>query len=195
MADKIYTKTGDDGTTGLFGGARVAKDSLRIESYGTVDELNSVLGLARAHGLAGEHEELVATIQEQLFVLGADLASPHGAMKNFPLPRVTEADVMCLERAIDRLEENLPPLKNFILPGGAAAGAALHLGRTVCRRAERVVVMLSHEEPEIGPLPKKYLNRLSDLLFVLARAVNHAAGAPEHPWMPRGAGSSSDAGD
>jgi cob(I)alamin adenosyltransferase len=185
MADKIYTKTGDDGTTGLFGGARVAKDSLRIESYGTVDELNSVLGLARSLGLGADHDGLLATIQEQLFVLGADLATPHGAMKNFPLPRVTSVDVVCLERAIDRLEENLPPLKSFILPGGSQAGAALHIGRTVCRRAERAVVMLAHEEPDIGPMPVQYLNRLSDLLFVLARAANHAAAMPEHPWMPR----------
>jgi cob(I)alamin adenosyltransferase len=185
MADKIYTKTGDDGTTGLFGGGRVAKDSLRIESYGTVDELNSVLGLARALGLGAGHDELVATVQEQLFVLGADLATPHGAMKNFPLPRVTPDDVVCLERAIDRLEETLPPLKSFILPGGSQAGAALHVGRTVCRRAERAVVMLAHEEPEIGPLPVQYLNRLSDLLFVLARAANHAVGVSEHPWTPR----------
>lgn len=185
MADKIYTKTGDDGTTGLFGGRRVAKDSLRIEGYGTVDELNSVIGLARAHGATPDHDALLATIQEQLFVLGADLATPHGAMKNFQLPRVTPSDIECLERAIDTLEESLPPLKNFILPGGSAAGAALHLARTVCRRGERAVVMLAHEEPEIGSLPMQYLNRLSDLLFVLARAVNHAAGVEEHPWMPR----------
>jgi cob(I)alamin adenosyltransferase len=187
MADKIYTKTGDDGTTGLFGGRRVAKDSLRIESYGTVDELNSVLGLAGAAGLNAEHEALLLTVQEQLFVLGADLATPEGAMKNFPLPRVTLADVECLERAIDTLEATLPPLKNFILPGGTPAGAALHLARTVCRRAERAVVMLAHEEPEIGVLPVQYLNRLSDFLFVMARAVNHVGGVPERPWTPRAA--------
>ncbi len=185
MADKIYTKTGDDGTTGLFGGRRVAKDSLRIESYGTVDELNSVIGLARAQGAGEDHDALLATIQEQLFVLGADLATPHDAMKNFALPRVTPSDVECLERAIDDMERSLPPLKNFILPGGSPAGAALHLGRTVCRRAERAVVMLRHEEPEIGVLPMQYLNRLSDLLFVLARAVNQSAGIEEHPWVPR----------
>jgi cob(I)alamin adenosyltransferase len=192
MSDKIYTKTGDDGTTGLFGGKRVAKDSLRIESYGTVDELNSVIGVARASGTAGKHDEMLATIQEGLFVLGADLATPHGAMKNFALPRVTPSDIECLERAIDALEEDLPALKNFILPGGTAAGAALHLARTVCRRAERAVVMLHHEEPETGLLPMQYLNRLSDLLFVLARAVNHAAGVEEHPWTPRAGGGRKD---
>lgn len=191
MAEKIYTKTGDDGTTGLFGGRRVAKDALRIESYGTVDELNSVLGVVAASGLPERHADLVATIQEQLFVLGADLATPRGAMKNFPLPRVAAADVTCLEKAIDALEEGLPPLKNFILPGGTPAGAALHLARTVCRRAERVTVMLAREEPEIGLFPTQYLNRLSDLLFVLARAANHAAGVEERPWVPRGAESPS----
>jgi cob(I)alamin adenosyltransferase len=185
MADKIYTKTGDDGTTGLFGGRRVEKDSLRIESYGTVDELNCVVGMARAAGVGEEHDELLATIQDQLFVLGADLATPRDAMKNFPLPRVTSSDVECLERAIDHLEEKLPALKNFILPGGIPSGAALHLARTVCRRAERALVTLLHEEPEVGSLPVQYLNRLSDLLFVLARAVNHAAGVEEHPWTPR----------
>lgn len=188
MATKIYTKTGDDGTTGLFGGKRIAKDAIRIRSYGTVDELNSVIGLARAHGAGPDHDELLGTIQEHLFVLGADLATPTGAGKNFPLPRVTSDEVTCLERAIDLLEEGLPALKNFILPGGTPAGAALHLARTVCRRAERLVVVLMHEEPEVGPLPVTYLNRLSDLLFVLARAVNHAAGVPEHPWMPRSPG-------
>lgn len=189
MADKIYTKTGDDGTTGLFGGRRVAKDSLRIEAYGTVDELNSAIGLARALGVVPDHDALLATIQENLFVLGADLATPHDAMKNFPLPRVIPEDVVCLERAIDTLEATLPPLKNFIQPGGTPAGAALHLARTVCRRAERATVMLAHEEPDIGALPVQYLNRLSDLLFVLARAVNHEAGVEEHPWIPRATGS------
>lgn len=189
MAFKIYTKTGDDGTTGLFGGHRVSKHALRIQSYGTVDELNSLIGMARAYsGLRPEHDELLATIQEQLFVLGADLATPAGASKNFPLPRVTSSETECLERAIDTLEEELPELKNFILPGGTPSGAALHLARTVCRRAERLVVMLLHEEPEVGMLPLQYLNRLSDMLFVLARAVNHAAGVAEHPWTPRSAG-------
>jgi len=187
MALKIYTKTGDDGTTGLFGGGRVPKDALRIESYGTVDELNSLLGLARAFGVESEHDVLLGQIQEQLFVLGADLATPVERTKISSLPRVTATDVECLERAIDLLEGSLSPLKHFILPGGTSAGAALHSARTACRRAERLVVTLTREEPGTGSLPQQFLNRLSDLLFVLARAVNHAAGVEEHPWHPRSA--------
>jgi cob(I)alamin adenosyltransferase len=187
MALKIYTKTGDDGTTGLFGGQRVQKDSLRIECYGTVDELNSAIGVARSHGLAPAHETLADTLQQQLFVLGADLATPHSHdSKKFSIPRVTAADVECLESAIDQWEATLPPLKNFILPGGTPSGAAFHLARTICRRAERSAVTLWGQEPDIGHLPITYLNRLSDLLFVFARAVNHAAGIEEHPWKPRG---------
>lgn len=185
MALKIYTKTGDDGTTGLFGGGRVPKDALRIESYGTVDELNSLLGLVRSFGLNGDHDQLIGEIQEQLFVLGADLATPKKEGKISSLPRVTAEDVACLERAIDLLEGSLPPLKHFILPGGTSAGAALHTARTVCRRAERLVVTLAREEPGTGNLPQEFLNRLSDLLFVLARAVNYTAGVEEHPWHPR----------
>lgn len=185
MALRIYTKTGDDGTTGLFGGHRVAKDSLRIESYGTVDELNSLLGLVRSYDITTDHDALLGTVQEGLFVLGADLATPRVSDRSFQIPRVTEGDVECLERAIDLLEEGLPPLANFILPGGTQGGATLHLARTVCRRAERIVVRLTHEEPEIGLLPQQYLNRLSDFLFVLARAVNNSAQAVEHPWNPR----------
>lgn len=188
MASRIYTKTGDDGTTGLFGGHRVAKDSLRIESYGTVDELNSLLGLARSFGLTPDQDALLGDVQEGLFTLGADLATPRGAERTFAIPRVTEGDIECLERSIDSLEGGLPPLKNFILPGGTQGGSVVHLARTVCRRAERIVVRLAHEEPEIGPLPQRYLNRLSDFLFVLARAVNHVAGVVEHPWNPRGGG-------
>ncbi len=186
MAMKIYTKTGDDGTTGLFGGARVPKDSLRIESYGEVDELNGVIGLARSYdSIRSDHDELLATIQEHLFVLGADLASPlDSSNKKFSIPRVTSAEVECLEQAIDMLERGLPLLKNFILPSGSPAGATLHLARTVCRRAERRVVTLYHAESSVGTKPMEYLNRLSDLLFVLARSVNYAAGTVEHPWVP-----------
>jgi cob(I)alamin adenosyltransferase len=185
MALKIYTRTGDDGTTGLFGGERVAKDDLRIDCYGIVDELNSALGLARAHGVAASHDALLDTIQAQLFVLGADLATPRGAdSEKFSIPRVTSSDVVCLERAIDTLEEALPPLKQFILPGGTPAGATVHLARTICRRAERAMVRLLREEPGVGDQPLIYINRLSDLLFVLGRAVNQQAGVQEHPWIP-----------
>lgn len=185
MSFKIYTKTGDDGTTGLFGGGRVAKDSPRIASYGDVDELNSAIGLARSWPLLPEHESLLGTVQEQLFVVGADLATPRSNEgKKLSVMRVTEAEITCLERAIDEMEVGLPPLKNFILPGGSPSGAALHLARTICRRAERSVAALMHQQDDIGDLPLRYLNRLSDFLFVLARAVNHAAMVPEKPWMP-----------
>ena len=182
---KVYTRTGDDGTTGLFGGDRVAKTHPRLMAYGTVDEANAALGLARAH-LAGrpgaEHADaLLHTIQQDLFVLGGDLASP-GETK-YPVPRVEAHHVEALERAIDEMEEDLPPLKHFILPGGTPAGAALHLGRTVTRRAERHCVDLGASE-EINGHAARYLNRLSDLLFVLARWVNHQAGAPEAQWVP-----------
>jgi cob(I)alamin adenosyltransferase len=187
MSLKIYTRTGDNGTTGLFGGKRVAKDSLRIEAYGMVDELNSSIGLARSLGLIAAHDLLLGTVQEQLFVLGADLATPRETEpKNFSIPRVTSSEVECLERTIDSLEAELPPLKSFILPGGSPGGAMLHLARTICRRAERGLVTLLHEDPEVGEIPLHYLNRLSDFLFVLARAANHQAGVEEHPWMPRG---------
>ena len=183
---KIYTKTGDDGTTGLFGGERVAKDHLRIEAYGTVDELNSFLGAVRSQGTISEEiDELLGTIQEGLFVLGADLATPDRKKRqNFSIPRVISDDLTCLEESIDKFEEQLPPLKEFILPGGTESGALLHVARTVARRAERQVVALFQEQPKIGELPMQYLNRLSDLLFVLARLVNHQAGVKEHPWHP-----------
>lgn len=186
MATRIYTKTGDDGTTGLFGGERVMKDASRIEAYGTVDELNSLLGLARSFGdLAPRHDGILGTIQEQLFVLGADLATPISPTSTkFSIPRVIHDDVVCLEAWIDELEEGLPPLKHFILPGGSRAGAALHYARTVARRAERRLVSLAQTEPEIGDAPLHYLNRLSDLLFVLARAVNASLAVEEHPWIP-----------
>lgn len=182
---KVYTRTGDDGTTGLFGGERVAKTHPRIAAYGTVDEANAALGLARAH-LAGQPgadraDALLHTIQQDLFVLGGDLASPHET--KYPVPRVEARHVEALERAIDELEEDLPPLKHFILPGGSTAGAALHVARTVARRAERHCVDLGKNE-EINDHAARYLNRLSDLLFVLARWVNHHADAPEAQWVP-----------
>lgn len=183
---KIYTKTGDDGTTGLFGGQRVSKDHIRIDAYGSVDELNSVIGLVRAFNTeASSFDELLGTIQETLFVVGADLATPTRKDRaNISIPRVTQEDLECLESAIDRLEASLPPLKHFIMPGGSPAGAALHMARTVARRAERQIVTLVREEPETGELVIQYVNRLSDLLFVLARAVNQESGTEEHPWIP-----------
>jgi cob(I)alamin adenosyltransferase len=175
---KIYTKTGDNGTTGLWGGLRVAKDGLRLHAYGTVDECNSVLGIARASGLDARLDEIVAHIQGQLFVVGADLATPGEAAN---IPRVSAEDVVALEGFIDDLEAELEPLKAFILPGGSMAAAQLHLARTVCRRAERWVVGLAREEI-INQHVAVYLNRLSDLLFVLARHANLTAGIADTPW-------------
>lgn len=176
---KIYTKTGDAGETGLFGGQRVPKDALRVHAYGTVDECNAALGLARAAGLDPALDELLAQVQAQLFVVGSDLATPG---ESAHIPRVGEAEVAFLERAIDALEEGLEPLRQFILPGGTAGAAQLHLARTVCRRAERWVVSLAQAEP-INGQALIYLNRLSDFLFVLARAANARAGVPDVPWV------------
>jgi len=168
---KVYTKAGDGGQTSLVGGARVSKASLRVDAYGEVDELNSVLGLARVHsGDDDDVEGLLAVIQNELFTLGADLASP----SKISVPRIDEAFVARLEEATDRFLEELEPLKEFILPGGTESGAALHLARAVARRAERRAVALSEAE-EVNPQTIIYLNRLSDLLFVMARVVNHRA--------------------
>jgi cob(I)alamin adenosyltransferase len=178
---KIYTKTGDNGTTGLLAGGRVAKDDCRIEAYGTVDELNAVLGTARAAGLDGDADSRLARVQDDLFVLGSALADPipSGRFHN----AIRTDHVRWVEETIDALELELTPLTQFILPGGSLAAAQVHLARTVCRRAERLVVHLSHLENEHVPHEVLvYLNRLSDFLFVLARAVNHRAGLDDVPW-------------
>lgn len=181
---KIYTKTGDEGKTGLFGGQRVSKDAPRVEAYGTVDELNAILGVV-ATMLDDPHLlERVRHIQADLFVLGADLATPADAGKAAAwVPRLTAADIQRLETWIDEAEAELEPMKTFILPGGTPAAAQFHLARTVCRRAERRVVSLEHFEP-ITPEVRIYLNRLSDLLFVWARLVNQRAGVQDIPWTP-----------
>jgi cob(I)alamin adenosyltransferase len=181
---KIYTKTGDDGETGLFGGPRVRKDHLRIEAYGTVDELNAVLGTVRAQSPPAELDVLLATFQNHLFDLGAELATPEPA--KFGIVGVAPGSIAALEQAIDRHEAELEPLKQFILPGGTPVAAGLHLARTVCRRAERLLVALaaqaSQEGTTISPETVVYLNRLSDLLFVLARWTNRRAGVGDVPW-------------
>lgn len=182
---RIYTKTGDDGTTGLFGGERVAKDSSRVEAYGTVDELNSVLGVARAEDAGPEIDDLLLQIQHDLFCLGAELACAPGKESKLSSRKIEEADISRLEQAIDAHEENLEPLRNFILPGGSRASAALHLGRTVCRRAERRVQSAGREAPLRGAI-LVYLNRLADLLFVLARRANRLSGVEDVAWAPRG---------
>lgn len=179
---KIYTKTGDAGETGLFGGTRVSKASGRVAAYGDVDELNSVIGLARLTPIDDERDALLASIQSELFELGAELAARAG--KDTGVPRVGDVEVERLERAIDRAEEELSPLETFILPGGSSTGAHLHLARTVCRRAERAVVALAQGE-DVRPEVIRYLNRLSDLLFVLARLANLRAGVADVPWEGR----------
>ncbi|MDR9415201.1 MAG: cob(I)yrinic acid a,c-diamide adenosyltransferase [Gracilimonas sp.] len=178
---KIYTKTGDSGNTSLFGGQRVSKSSKRIDAYGTVDELNSILGMAAAYGLSEKGAELLELVQQQLFVLGADLATP--ATKDVRIERIGQSEVNFLEKSIDEMEEQLQPLKNFILPGGGKAGATLHFARTVCRRAERITVECRHEE-EISEVAIMYINRLSDFLFVFARYENKLAGKEEKTWIP-----------
>lgn len=182
---KIYTKTGDAGETGLFGGGRVPKDDPRVAAYGDVDELNAALGLALALEPRTFGRELLETVQRDLFTIGAELATPDAAKlaKVLRGPPIGIEHVAALETAIDRYETQVPQLKQFILPGGVPKAAALHVARTVCRRAERAVVGL-HRAQRTGGLSSivPYLNRLSDLLFVLARVANHAAGAPEIPW-------------
>ena len=181
---KIYTRTGDDGTTGLLGPGRVPKSAPRVEAYGSVDELNAILGVARSLDAAAWVSADLATIQARLFSLGAELAATAPApLAN--LERIGDADVSTLERVIDRLEADLPPLVNFILPAGHVLAAQLHLARTVCRRAERRVVALAETTP-LEPRLVHYLNRLADLLFVMARWCNTRAGVAEVEWRPSG---------
>lgn len=184
---KIYTRTGDSGVTGLYGGQRVSKDDIRVEAYGTVDEANAILGVA-ASALTTDSElrDLVTDLQRELFTVGADLATPLErevkAGKSL-VPRATPEHTAALEQIIDRYEGTLEPLRAFILPGGTPAASALHQARAVVRRAERCVVTLLHDEAEsVNPETLRYLNRLADLLFVLARAANHRAGVADVPW-------------
>jgi cob(I)alamin adenosyltransferase len=177
---KIYTKTGDTGETSLFGGKRVPKSTLRIDAYGTVDELNAQLGVVRALQPSAEVDTMLEKIQNQLFLLGADLAAPFGSAPA-DAKKIQQNEIQFLEDTIDRLDAQLEPLKSFILPGGSHAGAQLHIARTVCRRAERFVDALGRKE-EIGRLPLIYLNRLADLLFVAARYTNKLAGMEETKW-------------
>jgi cob(I)alamin adenosyltransferase len=183
MTFKIYTRTGDEGTTGLFGGGRVAKDDARVDAYGDVDELNATLGMARSIELMPRIDEVLVPIQRDLFAIGALLATPdHDRMRQqLEKARIDEERIEQLERAIDDAEQELEPLRSFILPGGTPKASALHVARTVCRRAERRVVALSHHV-ELPSLVVMYLNRLSDLLFTLARLANRRAGAGEVTW-------------
>ena len=177
---KIYTKTGDDGTTGLQGGKRVSKSDLRIQAYGLVDEINSVLGIVLTHELDEDIKDLLTLIQNELFVAGSDLSNPDLAnTKN----RITESMVLNLENHIDKFEDELVPLANFILPGGHRIASFLHLARTTTRQAETILVELSKSE-QLNPECQKYLNRLSDLLFVMARLLNKRTNTPDVIWKP-----------
>ena len=187
---KIYTKTGDKGKTSLFGGTRVPKYNLRIEAYGTVDELNSFIGLIRDQNIDKHSFEILVKIQNDLFTLGSMLATPKDKEKlkngknRLNIPIITENDIAFLETEMDNLDKNLPPMTNFILPGGHTTVSYCHIARTVCRRAERITVQLSETE-EINNITLTYLNRLSDYLFVLARKLTIDNKAIEVAWKPR----------
>jgi cob(I)alamin adenosyltransferase len=180
---KIYTRTGDGGTTRLGDGSETAKDCARVEAYGAVDELNAHIGQVLTTGVCDRLGEVLAGVQNRLFDLGADLATPATETVAFPVPRIEADHVVDLERLIDELNETLGPLQNFILPGGDPGAAGLHVARTVCRRAERRLITLSRKE-DVGEHVVPYLNRLSDALFVMARFENHRAGAGELLWEP-----------
>jgi len=181
---KIYTKTGDKGKTSLFGGNRVAKSNERIGAYGTVDELNSFIGLALAEKLNEKTEKILLESQNLLFVIGSELATPEN-VKNKLTRIIKSADVESLENSIDTIENELKPLQNFILPGGTRSASLLHICRAICRRAERRVVEINSSE-DVNPYLLAYLNRFSDLLFVLARFENHSSSEPEIYWKTRG---------
>ena len=182
---KIYTKTGDDGETGLFGGARVSKASLRVEAYGEVDELNSALGWARLAVEDSELDALLNQIQNDLFEVGAELGSTAERKQKSMMPLIEESQVERLEKAIDHYEEGPPALENFVLPGGSEGASRFHLARCICRRAERSIVALGVQEPVRGEV-FRYVNRLSDLLFTLARYANYRAGVEDIPWKGQG---------
>jgi cob(I)alamin adenosyltransferase len=186
MSLKIYTKTGDKGSTSLIGGTKVPKSDLRIEAYGTVDELNSFIGLCRDLITDEPSRELLQAVQDRLFVVGAALACDPEKEPKMKIPDLRAEDVTALEKAIDAMNEVIPPMKNFILPGGHPTVSQLHIARCVCRRAERCCVRLELESHEIEPIILQYLNRLSDYLFVLARYMAHAMGVAEIAWKPRG---------
>ena len=180
---KIYTRKGDNGETGLLGGKRVPKSDLRISAYGTVDELNSYIGLLRDHKELTDHKELLLDIQNQLFIVGSHLATEPGKSFDY-VPDLDPEEIVALENAMDTMEESLPPMKHFILPGGNKLVSYIHIARCVCRRAEREVISLGEkEEIPIGVVG--YLNRLSDYIFVLSRTAAQLVGAEEVPWIPR----------
>lgn len=187
---KVYTKTGDAGTTALFGGQRVPKHHLRIESYGTVDELNSHIGLIRDQQIDAIHKTVLTEVQDRLFTIGAILATPpeketlKSGQPRLNINRIDENDIAALESEIDRMDASLPQMTHFVLPGGHQTVSFCHIARCVCRRAERLAVNLNENEP-VDPMVLKYLNRLSDYLFMLARKLTAELGADEIKWIPR----------
>lgn len=185
MSFKVYTKTGDKGTTGLIGGARVGKDHIRIEAYGTVDELNSYIGVVSDSIGLPEQSAWLKEIQDRLFTMGAVLATDPNKVVKMELPDLLESDVTLLEKWIDQMDGHLPAMKTFVLPGGHIASSHAHVARCICRRAERICVHMHNENDVIPDLVLKYLNRLSDFLFVLSRFILHAYGKDELPWKPR----------
>jgi cob(I)alamin adenosyltransferase len=178
---RIYTRKGDDGTTGLGGGQRVGKDSARVATYGTVDELNSAIGVALANGLVPRLAQALPPIQNELFHLGSDLCFLEDDKATFRIPQIEARHVEALEQLMDALNDIVGPIENFVLPGGAPGAAQLHVARTVCRRAEREAIALAHHE-KIGAFVVPYLNRLSDALFIMARYENHERGVGEPLW-------------
>jgi cob(I)alamin adenosyltransferase len=185
MALKIYTKTGDMGKTSLIGGTKVAKSHIRIESYGTVDELNSYIGLVSDHATDAHTKIILKEIQDRLFTIGSSLACDPDKEPLMKIPDLKEPDIVLLEKEIDHMNETLPAMKSFILPGGHVAVSTTHIARCVCRRAERLCVNMQEHELFVDPLVIKYLNRLSDYLFVLARYIGHLLQIDELPWKPR----------
>ena len=185
MSMKIYTKTGDKGNTSLIGGTRVSKAHLRIEAYGTVDELNSHIGLCKDLVTDKESNTILEEIQDRLFTIGSALACDPAKETKMKIPDLREEDISLLEKEIDRMTAILPVMKSFILPGGHATVSQLHIARCVCRRAERCCVRLEAEKNEVEAIIPKYLNRLSDYLFVLARYISHRLNVPEIPWKAR----------
>lgn len=188
---KLYTRSGDDGSTGLFGGGRVQKDNPRVEAYGCVDEFNAFLGWARCTITTSEHANaperifgsILDALQSRLFDLGADLATPSGSKHENRIHRISQANVTQAEQWIDEVDAQNSPMTNFVLPGGTELAARLHIARTVCRRAERAMVQLSHDEP-VNPQAIIFINRLSDLLFAMARRANKESGVSDVPWVP-----------
>jgi cob(I)alamin adenosyltransferase len=185
MAIKIYTKTGDDGTTSLIGGTKVPKSHLRIEAYGTVDELNSYIGLCKDLVNNDNSKKILQETLDRLFTIGSSLACDNEVHPGLVLPDLKEADIVLLEKEIDAMTAQIPAMKNFILPTGHPTVSHLHVARCICRRTERCCVRMGYEGLTIEPLIVKYLNRLSDYLFVLARFTSHELNVPEIPWKPR----------